>query len=78
MIRQDLAPNWLRTQPMSIKKTGRLMLFSGTIGIYSENHMEHINTKCGKMWTFIMVEVVHIFTTGLYVVSDEVSATYVV
>ena len=79
MIHQDLAPNSQRTQPMSITKTGRLMLFNGTMGIYCENHTEHMNTKCDKMLSFIMVQqLAHIFITGIYVVSDEVSATYVI
>ena len=72
MIHQDLARNSQRTQPMSAKKADRLMLFSGTVGIYCENHIEHTNTKCDKMSTFITVQqVVHIFITDLYVVSDN-------
>ena len=49
---------------MSITKTGRLMLFNGTMGIYCENHTEHMNTKCDKMLSFIMVQqLAHIFIT---------------
>jgi translation initiation factor IF-1 len=33
------------------------MLFGETVAVYCENHMEHINTLCGRNTEFLYVKV---------------------
>jgi hypothetical protein len=42
------------------------MLFTETVIVYCENHMEHINTVCGQTAESLNVkQVVHIFTAAI-------------
>jgi hypothetical protein len=44
------------THYVSATKPNRLKLFRETVAVYCENHMEHINTLCGNMKSFWMLD----------------------
>ena len=46
------------------------MLYREIIAVFSQNNTKHINTVCGQNVEMLNVKlVVHIVTTGLYIVS---------
>jgi hypothetical protein len=42
-----------RKHNVSATKPNRLMLFRKIVGVYCENHTEHINTLCGQEAEFV-------------------------
>jgi hypothetical protein len=45
-----------KTKPITITKISWLMLFKEIIAVYSENHMEPINTLCGQIAELLIVK----------------------
>jgi hypothetical protein len=57
---------------VSATEPNRLMLLRERVAVYCANHTEHINTLCGQKAGFYMLgQVVHIATTGLYSFNDR-------
>jgi hypothetical protein len=55
IIHKDLDRTSQETHYLSATKTNRLMLFAEIIGVYYENHTEHINTLCEQNAKFYNV-----------------------
>jgi hypothetical protein len=45
-----------KTQPITIMRISRLMLFKEVIAVYGENHMKPINTLCGQKAELLFVK----------------------
>jgi hypothetical protein len=49
-------PTSHKTNYVSATRPHRSMLFGETVAVYSENHMEHIDTLCGENAEFYCVK----------------------
>jgi hypothetical protein len=52
------------THYVSTTEPNRLMLFSETVAVYCENHMEHTNTLCGQNAEFYNIYKFSSYLTG--------------
>jgi hypothetical protein len=64
IIHKDSVRTSQETHYISATKPNRLMLFSETVAVYCENHMEHTNTLCGQNAEFCNIYKFSPYPTG--------------